>query len=99
MVLPTPGLPKISMFFPEKIKSSISFTEPKTALPILQVNPTGSPCLFFITEILCKVLSIPALLSSPNLPILLIMLTICSLVTSFLLKGIVLSIYTMVELK
>ena len=50
------------------MKSSIIFILPKTALPTLHVSPIVLSTLFFIREILCRVFSIPALLSSPTLP-------------------------------
>ena len=50
VVFPTPGLPKIRTLLPDLIRSSINLTEPYTALPTLQVSPTGSPARFLTTE-------------------------------------------------
>ena len=72
VVLPIPGLPIIKILFSLPMKSSIIFTLPKTALPTRHVTPIGSSARFLIKEIRCKVLSIPARLSSPICPIFLI---------------------------
>lgn len=43
-------------------------TWPVTARPTRHVKPTTIPFLLLIADILCKVPSIPALLSPPNSP-------------------------------
>ena len=68
VVLPTPGLPSMSTLLLLSMRFWMSFTLPNTALPTLQVSPTGSPSRSRITENRCRVRSMPALLSSPNLP-------------------------------
>lgn len=68
VVFPTPGLPSMSTLLLLSMRFWMSFTLPNTALPTLQVSPTGSPSRSRITENRCRVRSMPALLSSPNLP-------------------------------
>ena len=50
VVFPTPGLPRSNTLSPERIKSSIIFIVPYTALPTLKVIPTIFPARFLIAE-------------------------------------------------
>ena len=68
VVLPIPGRPMIRIDFPVSTKSLMISIVPNTARPIRQVSPTILPLRLRIALIRWSVRSMPARLSSPNVP-------------------------------
>ena len=68
VVLPMPGRPMIRIDFPVSTKSLMISMVPKTARPIRQVSPTILPFRLRMALIRWSVRSMPARLSSPNVP-------------------------------
>ena len=68
VVLPMPGRPMIRIDFPVSTKSWMISIVPKTARPIRQVRPTILPLRLRIALMRWSVRSMPARLSSPNVP-------------------------------
>ena len=68
VVLPMPGRPRMRIDFPVSTRSSMISIVPKTARPMRQVSPTILPFRLRIAEMRCSVRSMPARLSSPNVP-------------------------------
>ena len=72
VVLPTPGRPSMRIDLPLSTKSRIMLIVPKTARPTRQVSPITSPRRLRMALIRWSVRSIPARLSPPKSPIVLI---------------------------
>ncbi len=68
VVLPMPGRPMISSDFPVSTKSAMISIVPYTARPMRHVSPTILPLRLRMAEMRWSVRSMPARLSSPNVP-------------------------------
>ncbi len=68
VVLPMPGRPMIRIDFPVSMKSAMISIVPYTARPMRSVSPTTFPFRLRIALIRWSVRSMPARLSSPNVP-------------------------------
>ena len=68
VVFPTPGRPSSKMELPPRMRSAAIAALPRTARPTRHVSPTTFPARLRMQLILCSVLSMPALLSSPKSP-------------------------------